>query len=223
MIRPREFKTQNLPVYKIGKTSKENFERFKSYGKGYEVVFLMICDNCTKTENVIKHQFKRKFTQKLEYGYEYFEGNIHLMKERFASIVLNCDKYAPSETDAKVRHCSTQTVSQSGNVSKEIQCDFVDESCGNTFVMDDWIQWFESNYVKTDHDTDCIHINMLWNEFQKLTQFYKYNRAIKKMFTCSYLRDFICRHPIYSLCYRERYRNKQFDKRNVLCYYKPIC
>lgn len=86
LIRTREFLNQNVPIYKIGKTSNHIADRLGKYGKGGEVIFT-IAVPLSKLDSVeldLIKSFKNKFIQKQDIGTEYFEGNhIEMMKYIF--------------------------------------------------------------------------------------------------------------------------------------------
>lgn len=65
----------NKPIYKIGRTSQLNFERFKAYGKGYKILLHVVCDDCINLELRLINLFKSKYIQSTQYGNEYFEGD----------------------------------------------------------------------------------------------------------------------------------------------------
>ncbi len=76
LIYLREFINSKENVYKIGKTTQINNNRFSSYPKGSKVLFQMTCSNCHNLEKEIIKLFKQKYThRKKDYGDEYFEGN----------------------------------------------------------------------------------------------------------------------------------------------------
>jgi hypothetical protein len=65
----------NKSIYKIGRTSQPNFERFKGYDKGYKILLHIICDNCIEIETNLIQLFKIKYKHREDYGNEYFEGD----------------------------------------------------------------------------------------------------------------------------------------------------
>ena len=79
LIQERTAVAINKPIYKIGRTSQLNFERFKSYGKGYKILLHVVCDNCIDIELKLINLFKSKYTHSTDYGNEYFEGDHKLM------------------------------------------------------------------------------------------------------------------------------------------------
>lgn len=71
----RECKRLNEPTYKIGRTSDPVFVRMEGYDKNSELILCLPVKDGISTENYLKKLFKEKYTQKLEYGYEYFYGD----------------------------------------------------------------------------------------------------------------------------------------------------
>lgn len=74
LIRERTAALANLPIYKIGKTTQTNFDRFKGYNKGYEILMHLRCVNCHIIERSIIEYFKSNYRHATEFGSEYFEG-----------------------------------------------------------------------------------------------------------------------------------------------------
>jgi len=79
LIQERTAVVSNQSIYKIGRTTQLNFERFKGYGKGYKILLHVVCDNCIELELKLIYLFKNKYRQAIEYGNEYFEGKYKLM------------------------------------------------------------------------------------------------------------------------------------------------
>lgn len=79
MIQERTAVVSNQPIYKIGRTSQSNFERFKQYGKGYKILLHVVCNNCIAKELEVINLFKTKYLQVTEYGNEYFHGDYKSM------------------------------------------------------------------------------------------------------------------------------------------------
>ena len=90
IIHVREFIRTNETIYKIGKTTQKNFNRFLQYPKGSKLLFYMNCIDCHKLENKIIKLFRKKYKLKSEYGNEYFEGNYLNMIIDITNLVINC-------------------------------------------------------------------------------------------------------------------------------------
>lgn len=89
LIQEREFIKTNENIFKIGRTEKENYQRFQQYPNGSILLFQMICRNCKSVECEILQQFKSQFTQKQEIGNEYFQGDYKLMIDIIYSVIKN--------------------------------------------------------------------------------------------------------------------------------------
>lgn len=50
LLQTRESIKTKENVYKVGRTKKENYERFNQYPKGSRLLFQMICNNCQNME-----------------------------------------------------------------------------------------------------------------------------------------------------------------------------
>lgn len=80
----REFKNQNLPIFKVGRTSRYNFTRVNEYPKGSELLLQITCKDSVEMEKQILRRFDELFVRKAEIGREYFEGD----KDRMIDIIL---------------------------------------------------------------------------------------------------------------------------------------
>jgi len=96
LLQEREFIKTIENIYKVGRTKKENHQRFNQYPKGSILLFQMICNNCENIESLIIKQFKEQFTQRKDIGNEYFEGNYNIMIDIIYSIIK---KYNKKETE----------------------------------------------------------------------------------------------------------------------------
>lgn len=85
IIHTREFISLNKPVYKIGRSA-NIANRCKQYPKKSRLIGSLFVKNTVLAENDIKNEFNIKFIRKLEYGLEYFEGNIIEMLDEFINI-----------------------------------------------------------------------------------------------------------------------------------------
>ena len=76
----KEFNNDSLNnIYKIGRTSQENYKRFNNYSRGSVVLFHRICFDSLPIEREIINVFKKKFKHCKDYGNEYFQGNLRDM------------------------------------------------------------------------------------------------------------------------------------------------
>ena len=76
LLQTREFIQLKEPVYKIGRTTQLNYERFKQYPKGSILYQQQYCFNCIETEGILIKIFKETFKHRKDIGNEYFEGNL---------------------------------------------------------------------------------------------------------------------------------------------------
>lgn len=84
----REHINSNINIYKIGKTGKIE-SRLNGYPKNSQILFLRICENKDLCENMLKDIFKKKFTQRLDIGLEYFEGDFNEMIKTINQLLDN--------------------------------------------------------------------------------------------------------------------------------------
>jgi uncharacterized Zn-finger protein len=84
----REHKRLNENVYKIGKTNRDIIQRFKEYPKGTVMKYTMVVDDCSKFEFDIKKHFKNIFIHRMNYGEEYFEGDICEMIKEMNNLLI---------------------------------------------------------------------------------------------------------------------------------------
>ena len=80
LIQEREFKRLAEPTYKIGRTRMHPDRRLGCYPKDSEVMLLCDVENCKRAEAELKKKFGKLFKPRREYGVEYYEGNVELMK-----------------------------------------------------------------------------------------------------------------------------------------------
>lgn len=97
LIQLREFIKTKEPVYKIGKTTKEDMNRIKQYPKDSRIILFMKCKNCHALERIIKEKFIKKYTIRRDIGSEYFEGDEEQM---YLSIIRLLIKEIKTEEDS---------------------------------------------------------------------------------------------------------------------------
>jgi hypothetical protein len=90
----REFIRLNEPVYKIGKTTQDDFKRFKQYPKDSKLIHQIYCDDCHGLERRLIELFRVKYRQRRDIGIEYFEGDGRDMVNTIYNMWRNRD--APS-------------------------------------------------------------------------------------------------------------------------------
>ena len=87
LLRTREFKNSNENIYKIGRSANLN-NRIKNYPNNSEIILKINIENEIETEKLIMVIFKKIFIQRKDIGYEYFEGNIKDIKNKFKNIII---------------------------------------------------------------------------------------------------------------------------------------
>ena len=87
LLRTREFKNLNDNIYKIGRSANLN-NRIKNYPNNSEIILKINIENEIETEKLIIIIFKKIFIQRKDIGYEYFEGNIKDIKNKFKNIII---------------------------------------------------------------------------------------------------------------------------------------
>jgi len=75
LIQEREFIKTGEPIYKIGKTKKENLTRFKQYSKGSIMLCQIISKDCDEDERELLGIFRTNYVPRRDIGSEYFEGD----------------------------------------------------------------------------------------------------------------------------------------------------
>ena len=81
VLRLRECINSNQNIYKVGRTNKGytnngTLIRFKQYPKGSELLFSCSVDNTLDAERGIIDKLRNTCKSRLDYGNEYFEGNL---------------------------------------------------------------------------------------------------------------------------------------------------
>ena len=79
LLQEREFIRTKENVYKVGRTTQVNYERFNQYPKGSVLLHQSVCEDCTTIEKKLIIIFKQEFRQCRDYGIEYFEGDYKKM------------------------------------------------------------------------------------------------------------------------------------------------
>jgi len=88
----REFYNQKQEIYKIGKSTKENNKRVRSYPKGSILLLQVYFKKCSMAENILKIIFKNIFIQERDIGTEFFSGDFKLMKN-YINTLSEMDKF----------------------------------------------------------------------------------------------------------------------------------
>jgi len=91
LLQEREFLKTGELIYKVGRTTKPNYQRFNQYPNGSVLLFQMICMDCVKNEMSIIEKFKEKFINRPDIGREYFEGDYNDMIDIIYSNIKSND------------------------------------------------------------------------------------------------------------------------------------
>ncbi len=160
LLREREFIDKDEPVYTIGRSKQPNFDRFKQYPKGSDLLLQSACNDCKSVEDEIKKIFKKKYVQRRDIGIEYFEGDINEMiidipliinKGNFNTIKNNTNKNQNNSTSNKIHKCKKcnknfsngynlrrhQYICGTGGSKTNKQNRFKCSYCGNLFSRKD--------------------------------------------------------------------------------------
>lgn len=100
LLQEREFIKTSEAIYKVGRTQKEHLIRFEQYPKGSMLLFQMICNDSITTELQILKLFKTTFTQRLDIGTEYFEGDFHKMMDIIYNTITDVKDEVLADTDS---------------------------------------------------------------------------------------------------------------------------
>jgi hypothetical protein len=101
IIQTRESIRLQEDIYKIGRTG-DISKRIDQYPKGSIVVISSQVLDIIKAEDELKANFKGSFIQAIEYGSEYFKGNISDMVSVFWQVTMNNSKVVNSELTRNV-------------------------------------------------------------------------------------------------------------------------
>jgi hypothetical protein len=89
LLKERTAVESDINVYKIGKSTQENYKRFDGYHKGFKLLLHIKCDNCHTLETKIINHFKSKYHHYDKFGEEYFEGDYKEMMKDICCLVLS--------------------------------------------------------------------------------------------------------------------------------------
>lgn len=104
ILHEREFINASKNVYKIGRT-KQVLTRINQYPKGSHLIFCMPVNDNILVESKMITMFKKSFTQKLEFGNEYFEGDV---KEMVISTIKIAHQYNMLHSNRTIKNESSK-------------------------------------------------------------------------------------------------------------------
>jgi len=87
LLKEREFIKTGENIYKIGRTKQNNLNRIQNYPNGTILLYQRKCINSTILEKKIIANLKIKFKNRLDIGYEYFEGDENAMQDIINDII----------------------------------------------------------------------------------------------------------------------------------------
>ena len=89
ILQEREFFRSGEDVYKVGRTDRDVFERFKEYPKGSRLLFCqhVPLDRVKDLEDEVKARFRRLFRARIDVGSESFVGQWHEMVDVVVDVV----------------------------------------------------------------------------------------------------------------------------------------
>ena len=119
LLQEREFIKTKENIYKVGRTRKDNYERFNQYPKGSILLFQMICKRCEKIEVEIIKEFKERFKQRKDIGNEYFEGDYKIMID-IIYLEIKKEKNEIEEDENKLENINEE-------IKFKILCEKIDE------------------------------------------------------------------------------------------------
>jgi Zinc-finger of C2H2 type len=165
LLQTREFINAKQNVYKIGRTTKDNYIRFTQYPKGSILLFQSSCYDCRELERRIIKHFKLKYTVKCMIGREYFEGNRREMIKDMCDLIRN-EEHAEDDVGnddvdtniTEVIQCEEVTQENSANV----QCEEVIQNSSAVIQCEEVIQnkvvdtnIVIKNVVNINEDSEC--------------------------------------------------------------------
>ena len=105
LVWPREFYTQKMEVFKVGRTSKGIFQRFKGYPKGSQLLLWNACGgDLNENERIVMNMLTEKFQRKEEYGKEYFAGPVDEMIFAINSCINTCNSWKNQKSSVGLIH-----------------------------------------------------------------------------------------------------------------------
>ena len=146
LLKPLFSVTSNQDIYKIGKTSRINYKRFNEYPEGSILLLQSSCKNCDTMEKNLLKIFDEKFIKRTEYGREYFEGDITLMRDivneeiRNEKIDRSTEGRIPKEVQNNVESKAETSESEKGfsavpNHQNKYKCSECDSSYDDKYSI----------------------------------------------------------------------------------------
>lgn len=93
LLREREFCRFNENVYKIGKTNQDPNDMLSGYPKGTQLILFINTHDYHVIENKLIYIFKNIFTQRIDIGKKYFEGDKNYMVKIILDVINNNNEH----------------------------------------------------------------------------------------------------------------------------------
>jgi hypothetical protein len=119
LLQEREFIKTKENIYKIGKTTQLNHERFKCYPKGSKLLIQTICCNCHIFEKELIKLFKDKFIQRIDIGIEYFQGNYMDMILTIHQYMISNQPYSIINDDEIINDVTMSLLKEENEILKK--------------------------------------------------------------------------------------------------------
>jgi hypothetical protein len=196
LLQLREHVNINANIYKIGRTTQNQFKRFRQYPKGSIILLHRICNDCKIMEKEIIQKFKQLFKHEYQHcGNEYFSGSSKEMIKLINSIldyediddVISDEMNDVQESDL-CGYTKYKLPIEKISVGKEIKkhglFDFADIDvdygeceeiykliCSGDATTRDKMKFlkydFEVNLLGLDHGLDDDTLKMMFNNYQQ--------------------------------------------------------
>jgi len=143
LLQEREFLKTGELIYKVGRTTKPNYQRFNQYPNGSVLLFQMICMNCVKNETSIIEKFKEKFINRQDIGREYFEGDYNDMIDIIYSSIKTNDSVITNKHELpNIQKTTTENyVVADAEQTNEIEiCNFIKENYNKALDIDSFAE-----------------------------------------------------------------------------------
>ena len=142
LLKEREFIKTNENIYKVGKTTQKNLDRFKNYPRSSMLICQLICNNCNIIEREVLRIFRQSFISRKDIGSEYFEGNYKNMINVIYS-VINYKDYMICEHEKKEDY-----------VDNETENDYIIEEDIEEYIIEDNKDEVDNEEVDNEEDID---------------------------------------------------------------------
>lgn len=157
VIHLREFKRNEEPIYKIGHTQQEGIsDRVKQYPKNSELLFCRKVYDSLLAEKCVLEHLRNTFVNRIDYGREYFEGNVDHIMDTIENVLLDIRQRTTHHTQ------NTNKQSACGQLQEEPVCEhatsgkhatFGEGDCSHPTFGDDIHTEKHEKYVNSEKNT----------------------------------------------------------------------